>query len=165
MSEVLARLLETGLVDGQQALLQGGLDLSPAATGVMEQARTAVVLAAHLIADKVGPIVGWFCLIRCWFVRLRLHGRFSVVAVVVVLPPPYLLAVALIITLAPRVVVAVAVVVVVVVCGQDDGDVMVPEVLHATFLVDNHVSGHVGVGVQVRPRAGSPLPPARCCCL
>ncbi|CAM9325540.1 unnamed protein product [Pylaiella littoralis] len=74
VSEVLARLLETGLVNGQQALLPGGLELSPAATGVMEQARTAVVLAAHLIADK------------------------------------------------------------------DDGAVMVPEVLHATFLVDNHAA-------------------------
>ncbi|CAM9663917.1 unnamed protein product, partial [Scytosiphon promiscuus] len=71
VSEVLSRLLETGLVNGQQpALLAGGMELSPAATGVMEQARTAVVLAAHLIADK------------------------------------------------------------------DDGGVMVPEVLHASFLVD-----------------------------
>lgn len=59
MSEVLARLLETGLVDGQQALLPGGHDLSPAATGAMEQARTAVVLAAHLIADKVCFVVGF----------------------------------------------------------------------------------------------------------
>lgn len=53
VSEVLSRLLETGLVNGQQALLPDGGGLSPAATGVMEQARTAVVLSAHLIADNV----------------------------------------------------------------------------------------------------------------
>lgn len=53
VSEVLSRLLETGSVNGQPGLLPGGQELSPAATGVMEQARTAVVLAAHLIADKV----------------------------------------------------------------------------------------------------------------
>ena len=56
MSEVLSHLLETGLVNGQQALLPGGEGLSPSATGVMEQARTAVVLSAHLIADNVCTI-------------------------------------------------------------------------------------------------------------
>lgn len=44
--------METGSVNGQAALLPGGQGLSPAASGLMEQARTAVVLAAHLIADK-----------------------------------------------------------------------------------------------------------------
>lgn len=44
--------METGSVNGQVALLPGGQGLSPAASGLMEQARTAVVLAAHLIADK-----------------------------------------------------------------------------------------------------------------
>lgn len=52
MSETLSRLLETGSVNGQAALLPGGQGLSSAATGLMEQARTAVVLAAHLVADK-----------------------------------------------------------------------------------------------------------------
>ncbi|CAM9688556.1 unnamed protein product, partial [Laminaria digitata] len=76
VSEVLSRLLETGLVNGQQALLPEGQGLSPAATGVMEQARTAVVLSAHLIADNV----------------------------------------------------------------DGDGMVMIPEMLHAAFLEDNHAS-------------------------
>ncbi|CBJ26385.1 conserved unknown protein [Ectocarpus siliculosus] len=57
VSEVLSRLLETGAVNGQPGLLPGGQELSPAATGVMEQARTAVVLAAHLIADKDDSMV------------------------------------------------------------------------------------------------------------
>ncbi|CAN0272495.1 unnamed protein product, partial [Ectocarpus fasciculatus] len=57
VSEVLSRLLETGSVNGQPGLLPGGQELSPAATGVMEQARTAVVLAAHLIADKDDSMV------------------------------------------------------------------------------------------------------------
>lgn len=53
VSTALCGLLETGLVHGQPALLPGGEGLSPAATGVLEEARTAVVLAAHLMADKV----------------------------------------------------------------------------------------------------------------
>ena len=94
MSEVLARLLETGLVDGQQALLPGVLELSPAATGVMEQARTAVVLAAHLIADKVGRPVG--ALIRLfglgvWSFRCEVDSSVRVLALGLVcgnlLPP------------------------------------------------------------------------------
>lgn len=61
ISGVLSHLLETGTVNGQAALLPSG-DLSPAATGVLEQARTAVVLAAHLMADKVGAPACVACL-------------------------------------------------------------------------------------------------------
>ena len=53
VSETLACLFETGSVNGRAALLPGGLGLSPEATGVMEQSRTIVVLATHLVADKV----------------------------------------------------------------------------------------------------------------
>lgn len=53
VSESLTSLLKTGLINGQRALLPGDAALSPAALGVMEQARTAVVLSAHLVADKV----------------------------------------------------------------------------------------------------------------
>ncbi|CAM9400550.1 unnamed protein product [Ascophyllum nodosum] len=52
VSETLACLFETGSVNGRAALLPGGLGLSPEATGVMEQSRTIVVLATHLVADK-----------------------------------------------------------------------------------------------------------------
>lgn len=50
--EVILRLFETQSINGQPAVGSGG-ELSAAALGALEQARTAVVLAGHLVADKV----------------------------------------------------------------------------------------------------------------